>query len=419
MAIAKTHSRDQWALLGDRSSDTGPRTTLIANRTVVCATRVAKDLFLRNVERMRPPRLERERRRHRLRICSTIAISILVFGCDHAITRVLPSLSYTQVTAGQSHVCALLETGAAYCWGGPGPQLGIGQSYAGTSTPQLVQAAPGVLFTSISAGRVHTCALTRAGPIYCWGANTYGSVGDSTSEVRSTPVPIRAPDGVTFSAVTAGYEHSCALATTGTAYCWGAVIVDGVTSSYLTPTAIVAPPGVTFTALSAGARRTCGLTSAGAAYCMGVNTHGGVGDGTTEDRWTPTLVQTPAGVSFVAISAAYEHACGVTASGVVYCWGDNEFGSLGDGSGKDQLTPVPIAAPPGVSFTAISVDGYHSCALTTAGSIYCWGDMRVAITYPTTPTLVASKKIASIALGERFACVLSVDGAVSCWGDTP
>src|SRR5438045_4433405 len=69
--------------------------------------------------------------RARLWICNTIAISILVSGCEHAITRVLPSLSYTQITAGQSHACALVETGEAYCWGGPGPQLGIGPSYAG------------------------------------------------------------------------------------------------------------------------------------------------------------------------------------------------------------------------------------------------------------------------------------------------
>jgi len=207
--------------------------------------------------------------------------------------------------------------------------------------------------------------------------------------------------------------------TTGTAYCWGAVIVDGVTSSYLIPTAIVAPPGVTFTALSTGSRRTCGLTPAGAAYCMGMNTHGAVGDGTTQDRWTPTLVQTPAGVSFDAITAAYEHACGLTASGVVYCWGDNEFGSVGDGSGTDQLIPVPVAAPGGIRFAAINADGYHTCAITTTATVYCWGSVSVGVVGPATPTLVSSERIASIALGERFACALNVDGALSCWGATP
>src|SRR5437870_9365167 len=103
-------------------------------------------------------------------------------------------------------------------------------------------------------------------------------------------------------------------------------------------------PGVSFAAVTGGAAHTCGLTTglSAAAYCWGGNGSGQLGDGTKTNQLTPVLVQAPAGVSFAAVTAGAAHTCGVTAAGAAYCWGDNGFGQLGDGTTTSQSSPVLV-----------------------------------------------------------------------------
>src|SRR5438034_185888 len=124
-----------------------------------------------------------------------------------------------------------------------------------------------------------------------------------------------------------------------------------------------------------GAAHTCGLTTglSAAAYCWGGNGSGQLGDGTMTSRSSPVLVQAPAGVSFAAVTAGAAHTCGVTAAGTAYCWGDNGFGQLGDGTTTSQSSPVLVQAPPGVSFAAATAGVADTCGVTAAGTPYCWG----------------------------------------------
>src|SRR5437667_408817 len=118
----------------------------------------------------------------------------------------------------------------------------------------------------------------------------------------------------------------------------------GLSGATSTPFAVT----LTFAAVTAGAAHTCGVTAAGAAYCWGDNGFGQLGDGTTTSQLTPVPVQAPAGVSFAAVTAGAAHTCGVTAAGAAYCWGDNGFGQLGDGTTTSQLTALLVQAPAGV-----------------------------------------------------------------------
>jgi alpha-tubulin suppressor-like RCC1 family protein len=278
------------------------------------------------------------------------------FPCSSVPMPVVGSLSFIAVGAGvaNSHTCGLTAEGTAYCWGGNlYGQLGDGTT-AGNETcysgfglhpcSTIPVAVVGSLsFVSVSAGAGHTCGLTVVGAVYCWGLNGNGQLGDGTTTNRSVPVPVAG--GLTFTAVSAGFAHTCGVSGSGAAYCWGAnndgKIGDGTTHERPMPVPVVG--GLSFTSVSAGGNSTCGVTTLGRAYCWGQNTEGQLGDGTTQDRSTPMPVV--GDLSFTSLSAGGpEHVCGLTASGVAYCWGSNRFGQLGDGTTNNSTVPVRVAS---------------------------------------------------------------------------
>src|SRR3989442_711852 len=214
--------------------------------------------------------------------------------------------------------------------------------------PVPVPAGAGVSFAAVGAGAAPSCGVTAAGAAYCWGDNGFGQLGDGTTTSQSSPVLVQAPPGVSFAAVTGGVAHTCGVTAAGIAYCWGRNLEGQLgggasTTNRLTPAPVLAPAEVSFAAVGAADFQTGGVTATGAAYCWGANGSGQLGDGTnTTNRLTPVPVQAPAGVSFAAVTAGAVHTCGITAAGTAYCWGRNVEGQLGDGTTTDRLTPVRV-----------------------------------------------------------------------------
>lgn len=286
-------------------------------------------------------------------------------------------VTFTQISVGSAQTCAITGAGQAWCWG----HNADGRLGDSTTTVPLMPVAvkQGALsFTSVTTGGAHSCALNGSGQAYCWGTNANGQIGDSTTVSPWTPVAVKQPAGVTFTSITVGDRHSCALASTGQAYCWGyggdGALGTNSTLSVRIPTAVQQPVGVTFSSIATEHNHTCALDSAGQAYCWGQNFNGQVGDGTTTSpRKVPVAVSQPLGVTFASISTGGTHSCGVDASGQAYCWGANSRGQIGDATTTQRLTPVAVSQPSGVALSSVRQGVQHTCGLDGVGQTWCWG----------------------------------------------
>lgn len=219
------------------------------------------------------------------------------FGQGDAVTplRVYPSLAFSTIDPGDYHSCGITTWGAAYCWGVAWDgALGNGRTSDYTGDAQLVSG--GLHFESVRAGSFHTCGLTTDAALYCWGNDEYGQLGTDTPNVicqggicRSTPTRTA---GGPYTSFSVGQVSSCAIATDGVAYCWGA------------------------------------------------NGSGQLGTGNTDSADLPTPVTGSHHWRDISIGA--QHACGITTEGLLYCWGSHRSGQLGIGETLGEGGPSPL-----------------------------------------------------------------------------
>ncbi|MCX7556998.1 proprotein convertase P-domain-containing protein [Xanthomonadaceae bacterium JHOS43] len=319
------------------------------------------------------------------------------------------------------HSCTLTTAGAVWCWGYNGNfQLGDGSSDNRLTPTPVVGFSSGV--REISVGSSHTCALTNEGGVYCWGGGANGELGDGGRENRSMPVAVSGLSGGVQD-IAAGSGHTCALLANGTVQCWGYNVAgqlgDNSTTTRLTPWPVQGLAGVQ--AISAGRHHTCALTTAGAVRCWGSNGAGQLGDGTQTNRRAPQpVVNLSSGVR--AISAGMDHTCAVTTAGAVHCWGYNGYGQLGiNATFPFYLTPQPVHGLTDVR--EVSAGGVHSCAVRYFGELFCWGGNDKGQLGDGTSTnrlvpvaIQGMGRVQEVSTGGAHTCVVRSDSWVLCFG---
>ena len=248
---------------------------------------------------------------------------------------------FVSVAAGDNHSCGVTVAGVVRCWG----YNTFGELNVPVGT-----------FASVSAGFLYSCGVRTDSTVVCWGDDFFGQ--------------LRAPSG-SFASVSAGGGHACGLTTAGAARCWG-YNFSGQSR----------PPSGTFTAVAAGANHSCGVTAAGSLSCWGLNTSGET---------------SPPSGTFTALASGWWYSCAIASDSTLRCWGENGFGQ---------------ATPPAGAFIALSAGQEHSCGLRTDGTAVCWGNNGSGQATP------PAGSFAAVSAGEDHSCGLTADGEVLCWGET-
>ena len=327
------------------------------------------------------------------------------------------------VSAGDSHTCALTAAGAVLCWGRNNEgQLGDATSPNKTSPVGVASTQSGS--DAIATGGFHACELTSVGGVKCWGSNSNGQLGNGTTSDSPTPADVT---GLTsgVSEIATGGLHSCALTTSGGVKCWGwnfwGQVGIGTVKDVSVPSDVT---GLTsgVQAIALGGHHSCALLTSGGVKCWGQN-FGDLGDGTTAKRLVPVdVIGLTTGAA--AITAGISHTCAITTAGGAQCWGRNNYGQLGIGTSATRLTPAPVVGlDTGVA--AIAGGGNHTCAVMTGGGVACWGwNLYGQLGNGTTKKALVpgavtglGSGVAAIATGFMHSCALLSSGSVMCWGN--
>jgi len=191
-----------------------------------------------------------------------------------------------------------------------------------------------------------------------------------------------------FAQISAGEYHTCGITGRREVYCWGTsfdgelgsaplVLCEG--AGYCSTRPALATQ-MRFSSIVAGGKLTCGVDASGAAYCWGNNVYGQLGDGTMTPNSSPQLVA--GGHHFAQLIAGLFHVCGITTEQDAYCWGSDDAGQLGTGDVSEEscatFTVDPCSSSPRLvagahKWKRLAANEETTCGVDTTGLAYCWG----------------------------------------------
>jgi alpha-tubulin suppressor-like RCC1 family protein len=367
-------------------------------------------------------------------------------------------------SAGSRHTCILpsdfASMGTVWCLGqGSTGALGFANSNAlstsvssilGPISKPVIETKPSLptiswalnsgtnVVLNVGKGSSACVLLDDQNTVECFGSREGGILGDGyLTGFVSSPKP--SINGSRFISISIGKTHGCGiLLFTRELWCWGTIIDKNTSTPILASSA-------NWTSISSGDNFSCGIQSSGKGYCFGIDNSntGRLGvdlQNLNEQGVWNTLYElkptqwTSTSIPWQSISVGSTHSCGL-ANSLAYCWGDNNFGQLGNGETTRQ---VGFASVQGNHlWSSIVVGLSHTCAIeSTDGSVYCFGSNKrgqIGITASSmnyfVPTRVVGTAITgneilplgdswlTITAGDFHTCLLSSKGRLGCFGD--
>jgi alpha-tubulin suppressor-like RCC1 family protein len=308
----------------------------------------------------------------------------------------LANKTLLSISVGNTHTCAIASDNNAYCWGSDSNgELGNNTSASPTFLVPVAVDRSGVLsgktVVSISTGNIYSCALASDSNVYCWGNNGNSQLGNNSTTQSLVPTGIYMSGALatkTIIALSSGNTHSCVIASDNNAYCWGYGLAGelgnnaNVTSSVavaVTKTGVLS--GKTILKISSGNTHSCAIASDNNAYCWGYGVKGSLGNNVFGSSSVPVTVYTAgvlSGKTIASITTGLDSTCAIASDGNAYCWGDGNFGQLGNNTSATQSSvPVAVSRSGGLSLvaaTSISASYKYACLTGAEYNIYCWGD---------------------------------------------
>jgi alpha-tubulin suppressor-like RCC1 family protein len=210
---------------------------------------------------------------------------------------------------------------------------------------------------SLASGQRETCAIHTDGTLWCWGANSYGELGNGTT----TPILVETQIGTAHDwvAITRGYHDGCGIRADGTLWCWGhnaeGEAGDGTMVAVSIPSQVGASHA--WRSIVSAADNVCGIQADHSLWCWG-------------SSYTAAPEQLAG--SWLKIAVGGGHFCGLKPDSTVWCWGVNNFGQLGQGTedGTMHLAPVQVGS---ATWQSLAAGDFHTCGVQTNGTLWCWG----------------------------------------------
>lgn len=276
--------------------------------------------------------------------------------------------------------CGLKEDGTAICWGaGSNYQLGNG---AANDSPYPVTVSGAARYSSLTAGYMSFCGVATDGTGWCWGYGVSGNLGNGAATTRVTPTPMLGGPVWTSIAASTATPTACGTKTDGTVWCWGyttpGILGDGSTATTQkdSPTLVAGLTGASWTKTALWGQGVCALNTSREVWCWGRNDWGTLGKGTatsTYDR--PAKVGTAS--NWTDVAGTQQAVCALNDAGEIWCWGRGNGGAIGNGSTANASSPTKVLVSGNPVFAKLKAaelqDGPLVCGLTTDGSMYCWG----------------------------------------------
>ncbi len=339
-----------------------------------------------------------------------------------------------QVASGKDHHCALFSTGNVRCWGrNQFGQLGYGNTTTIGDDESPMSAGDvtvGCTVSALSLGDEHSCALCASGRVRCWGNGASGRLGyGNTDSIGDDETPELAGEvriGAKATQISAGGQHTCALTEAGSVVCWGEASSGQLGYGDTTDVGATFNPslagsvnvGASVSQVATGSAHTCARLTTGAVRCWGLGSGGALGYGNTNSIGATNepadVGDVPLGATAASIASAHLHTCALLTTGRIRCWGDNTTQALGFTTATSMVGATDTPGQKGNArvtgpFDSLAVGWFQTCGRLTdgTGSWRCWGG---------TPSVPLGVALVTLSGGSENWCGIQTSGNVRCAG---